>query len=165
MASGKRMREAINEAFDYYEGLGYGLNGLQGVAGVHKPRFLGKVLSLCDAHEDDLNTVLSTMRDQGMVIIAKGPRGGVCRLMTVEEQNEVLKAIIQNAWGPSPIQTFNQAVTDYTGNPTFMGAARPSHTASPDPIPGQAINNHTCACGNTRCNKSEKTCWRCGNPL
>jgi len=29
-----------------------------------------------------------------------------------------------------------------------------------------AINNHTCpTCQNDRCNKSEKTCWRCGGKL
>jgi len=28
------------------------------------------------------------------------------------------------------------------------------------------INNHQCtACGNTACNKQEKSCWRCGNPI
>jgi hypothetical protein len=31
---------------------------------------------------------------------------------------------------------------------------------------GSAINDHVCpSCQNKRCSKSEKTCWRCGNPL
>lgn len=29
-----------------------------------------------------------------------------------------------------------------------------------------AINDHVCpTCKNTRCSKTEKSCWRCGNPL
>jgi hypothetical protein len=27
------------------------------------------------------------------------------------------------------------------------------------------INNHTCKCGNTKCNKTEKSCWKCGAPI
>ena len=26
-------------------------------------------------------------------------------------------------------------------------------------------NDHTCGCGNTRCNKTEKSCWKCGAPI
>jgi hypothetical protein len=32
--------------------------------------------------------------------------------------------------------------------------------------PTIAVNDHTCpTCGNNRCSKSEKTCWRCGGVL
>lgn len=32
--------------------------------------------------------------------------------------------------------------------------------------PSDMINDHICpSCKNNRCNKSEKTCWRCGNSL
>lgn len=32
-----------------------------------------------------------------------------------------------------------------------------THTSTP-------INNHTCnVCGNTKCNKMEKSCWKCGS--
>lgn len=27
------------------------------------------------------------------------------------------------------------------------------------------INNHTCKCGNTKCSKTEKSCWKCGEPI
>jgi len=31
---------------------------------------------------------------------------------------------------------------------------------------GVAINDHVCpVCGNNRCSKTEKICWRCGNSL
>lgn len=34
------------------------------------------------------------------------------------------------------------------------------------PVATTPINNHTCpTCGNTACSRSEKKCWRCGNPL
>ncbi len=34
------------------------------------------------------------------------------------------------------------------------------------PIATTAINNHVCpTCGNTACSRSEKKCWKCGNPL
>ncbi len=30
----------------------------------------------------------------------------------------------------------------------------------------EAVNDHTCpSCHNTKCSKSEKTCWKCGNAL
>lgn len=41
-------------------------------------------------------------------------------------------------------------------------------SSAPAPIMsnGEAINNHTCpTCKNTRCNKQEKSCWRCGSKL
>lgn len=29
-----------------------------------------------------------------------------------------------------------------------------------------AVNDHTCVhCGNDRCSKKEKSCWKCGNPI
>ncbi len=29
-----------------------------------------------------------------------------------------------------------------------------------------AINDHTCtSCGNNRCSKTEKSCWKCGSPI
>ena len=29
-----------------------------------------------------------------------------------------------------------------------------------------AVNDHVClSCGNTKCSKTENTCWKCGNPL
>ena len=37
---------------------------------------------------------------------------------------------------------------------------------SPQGVALAAINDHTCpGCGNTRCSKSERTCWRCGGKL
>ena len=30
---------------------------------------------------------------------------------------------------------------------------------------GKAINDHICHCGNDRCSKTEKSCWRCGAPI
>lgn len=27
------------------------------------------------------------------------------------------------------------------------------------------VDNHTCRCGNTKCNKTEKSCWKCGAPI
>jgi hypothetical protein len=37
---------------------------------------------------------------------------------------------------------------------------------APKPVASTPINNHKCsACGNDRCSKIEKTCWKCGNPL
>lgn len=32
----------------------------------------------------------------------------------------------------------------------------------PDMITGKLADNHTCGCGNTQCNKTEKSCWKCG---
>lgn len=32
--------------------------------------------------------------------------------------------------------------------------------------PTQVVNDHTClSCGNTRCSKTEKSCWKCGGKL
>jgi hypothetical protein len=35
---------------------------------------------------------------------------------------------------------------------------------SPTVVP-IVIDNHTCICGNTKCNKTEKSCWKCGHPI
>lgn len=35
----------------------------------------------------------------------------------------------------------------------------------PDLITGQAKDDHTCKCGNTKCSKTEKSCWKCGEPI
>lgn len=32
----------------------------------------------------------------------------------------------------------------------------------PDMITGKLENDYTCGCGNTQCNKTEKSCWKCG---
>lgn len=32
--------------------------------------------------------------------------------------------------------------------------------------PSIIVDDHTCSlCGNTKCSKREKSCWRCGNPI
>lgn len=41
---------------------------------------------------------------------------------------------------------------------------------APQPVaikqPETIINDHTCiACGNNKCSKTEKSCWKCGNPI
>jgi hypothetical protein len=34
------------------------------------------------------------------------------------------------------------------------------------PPPVQTVNDHTCSvCGNDKCSKAEKSCWRCGTPI
>lgn len=34
------------------------------------------------------------------------------------------------------------------------------------PASGPPVNDHTCTqCGNTACNKTEKSCWKCGCPI
>ena len=46
--------------------------------------------------------------------------------------------------------------------------ARPKTTPTiPTPAPTNTIvNNHTCvSCGNSACNTTEKSCWRCGHPI
>lgn len=42
--------------------------------------------------------------------------------------------------------------------------SKPASTATPQvPV---IVNDHTCGgCGNTRCSKSEKSCWACGHPI
>lgn len=32
----------------------------------------------------------------------------------------------------------------------------------PDMITGKLEDDYTCSCGNTKCNKTEKSCWKCG---
>ncbi len=27
------------------------------------------------------------------------------------------------------------------------------------------VDDYTCGCGNTKCNKTEKSCWKCGAPI
>jgi len=34
------------------------------------------------------------------------------------------------------------------------------------PAPAPIVDDHTCAvCGNTKCSKTEKSCWKCGAPI
>lgn len=41
-----------------------------------------------------------------------------------------------------------------------------SDPQAPAPSVAKTVNNHKCgACGNDRCSKHEKSCWKCGNPL
>ena len=146
MATIKEIRSKINEAINYF----HTHVGTKPVPACH---FVNKVYDLC--HDDstfnlddvDIGKELIVMKDSGMVTITKGPHGGVVRLMTEEQQYDYM------GWAWAGGASMHHEVV------TVL------HTASSDPSPGQAINNHTCACGNTRCNKSEKTCWRCGNPL
>ena len=35
----------------------------------------------------------------------------------------------------------------------------------PDMITGKLENDYTCHCGNDRCNKTEKSCWKCGSAI
>lgn len=43
--------------------------------------------------------------------------------------------------------------------------------SKPAPIPATqdnnkgVVNDYTCGCGNTKCNTTEKSCWRCGAPI
>ena len=52
-----------------------------------------------------------------------------------------------------------------------MGCSVPSNTCPDCNKPGPKgseppVNDHTCpACGNNRCSKTEKSCWRCGGLL
>jgi hypothetical protein len=46
------------------------------------------------------------------------------------------------------------------------GEAVQSTNCSVVSTPGIAVNDHVCGtCGNARCSKAEKSCWRCGNSL
>lgn len=37
---------------------------------------------------------------------------------------------------------------------------------APSNISSLVINDHTCiSCGNTRCSKTKKSCWKCGNKI
>jgi hypothetical protein len=35
----------------------------------------------------------------------------------------------------------------------------------PDMITGKLEDNYTCHCGNNKCNKTEKSCWKCGSAI
>jgi len=35
-------------------------------------------------------------------------------------------------------------------------------TGVPDMITGKLTDNYTCGCGNTKLNRTEKSCWKCG---
>ena len=59
-----------------------------------------------------------------------------------------------------------------TGGIGFPSGSRLSNIPTgtlPPPMPAivsVAINDHTCpGCGNNRCSKSERTCWKCGGKL
>jgi hypothetical protein len=46
---------------------------------------------------------------------------------------------------------------------TLLASANPSQTMD---VSQSAVNDHTCAaCGNTRCGRTEKNCWKCGTKI
>lgn len=58
------------------------------------------------------------------------------------------------------------AGTDWTGDDMFAGMNTPAKNAPTIPAPVACMDDHTCmACGNTKCSKTEKSCWKCGHPI
>ncbi len=78
------------------------------------------------------------------ISLVKGRNGGVMRPGTMCACGVVAKHCAHHGQAAAPIQ--RQA---------------PSMVAS-----NAAINDHTCtSCGNNRCSKTEKSCWKCGSPI
>jgi hypothetical protein len=79
--------------------------------------------------------VEKTLRESPAFELRKGKSGGIFRKTTAAEQSEYDKT--HNIFG----RPLTHKVTN------------------------EVINDHTCGCGNTKCNKTEKSCWRCGAPI
>lgn len=76
----------------------------------------------------------------------------------------------EDAYGTYRVNSFNVTVqrqlTWVDANSIHAGAVHVAGPSAPKPVVAAAVNNHTCpTCGNTACSRSEKKCWRCGNPL
>lgn len=68
--------------------------------------------------------------------------------------------------GVSRMVTHNNAGLDWTGDDMFAGMNTPAKNAPTIPAPIACVDDHTCtSCGNTRCSKNEKSCWKCGTPI
>lgn len=81
---------------------------------------------------------------QGTLNITKGKDGGV----SLNSQAEQVKAKIE--------------VKKTIAGPLHYVGESPLQNATSMP----AINNHTClGCGNTKCSKDERSCWKCGHPI
>lgn len=96
------------------------------------------------------------IRECGKYEVHKGKSGGVFRTPTLID--EMAKA-------PVPVQ--DAAFKMMSGHP-FTERERlldvKTGTLPPpmEPIVSVTVNDYTCGCGNTKCNKTEKSCWKCG---
>ena len=90
--------------------------------------------------QDQILGYLKGQADNGVITITKGKNGGIMRSSPSEMVKVETKKTIEG-----PIR--------YVGETLKVESPK-------------AINNHTCpGCGNTKCSKDERSCWKCGGSL
>lgn len=99
------------------------------------------------------------------------PNGGwlgcKCRVIAVKGPYGYGIAVLTLANGITSVGSEFSLIQDPYGELKFWELDSPGLISVPvQSVSGAVINNHTCpTCKNTRCNKTEKSCWRCGSKL
>lgn len=70
-------------------------------------------------------------------------------------------------WFDSPFNLSTTRSLNYNADGcAVVASVKPTPIPTTQPAASIPINNHKCIqCGNTACNKSEKSCWKCGCPI
>lgn len=70
-------------------------------------------------------------------------------------------------WAENPfgIHTFHHLNTNTDSCKTWHDCHIVPTTPTNTSTSTQVIDDYTCQCGNTKCNKTEKSCWKCGRPI
>jgi hypothetical protein len=55
--------------------------------------------------------------------------------------------------------------TQLSGKVVTINVRAPSNMKVETPVDKPVVNDYTCGCGNDRCSRTEKSCWRCGAPI
>lgn len=89
---------------------------------------------------------------------------GIPVRLTLERAKHICACIVQRCGGDWEVRE-----VDFTQSPPMPAGYIPLQVSRIALGPSDntpVINNHTCpTCRNDRCNKNERSCWKCGNEL